>query len=73
VAPGFASEQEVVFEVDPAELADLTLELAPAGIITAYGQHVRIHLGITEENAEAWRAAGHEQVLNIERATSRGI
>jgi hypothetical protein len=73
VSSGFATEQEVVFEVDPAELADLTLELAPGGVLTAYPQHVRIHLGITEDNAEAWRASGRDQVLTPDRPTSRGI
>lgn len=73
VPPGFATAQDLVFEVDPAVLADVTLELAPGGILTAYPEHARIHLGITRENAEAWRAAGRDQVIVTTEQTSRGI
>ena len=73
VPPGFASTQDLVFEVDPAALADLTLELAPAELLTAYPEHARIHLGITPDNAEAWRAAGRDQVVETHDQTSRGI
>ena len=34
-------------------LADITLELDPSELLTAYPEHARIHLGITEDNAEA--------------------
>lgn len=73
VPPGFASTSDVVFEVDPAVLADVTMELAPGGFLTAYAEHARIHLGITADNAEAWRAAGRDQVIGTAEATSRGI
>ena len=73
VPPGFAATSDVVFEVDPAVLADITMELAPGGIITAYAEHARIHLGITAENAEAWRAAGRDQIISTVEQTSRGI
>ena len=73
VPPGFFSAADMVFEVDPAVLADLTLELVPAEILTGYPEHARIHLGITPDNAEAWRAAGRDQVLEPRDATSRGI
>ena len=63
----------MVFEVDPAVLADITLELAPSGMLTAYAEHARIHLGITEDNAEAWRAAGRDQIVEPVDQTSRGI
>ena len=71
--PGFATEQDVVVEVDPAVLADITLELGPSELLTAYPEHARIHLGITEENAEAWRAAGRDQVVETVDQSSRGI
>ena len=73
VPPGFATEQDVVVEVDPAVLADITLELDPSELLTAYPEHARIHLGITEENAEAWRAAGRDQVVETVDQSSRGI
>jgi hypothetical protein len=73
VPPGFAATSDVVFEVDPAVLADITMELAPTGIITAYAEHARIHLGITADNAEAWRAAGRDQIISTLEQTGRGI
>ena len=73
VPPGFSSSQDLVFEVDPAVLADLTLELAPGELLTAYPEHARIHLGITRDNADAWRAAGRDQVVETRDQTSRGI
>lgn len=73
VPPGFATASDLVFEVDPAQLADLTLELAPSQVLTAYAEHARIHLGITDENAPAWRVAGRDQVLEPVDESSRGI
>jgi hypothetical protein len=73
VPPGFQTEQDLVVEVDPAALADITLELDPTELLTAYPEHARIHLGITEENAEAWRAAGQDQVVETVDQSSRGI
>lgn len=73
VPPGFSTEQDLVFEVDPAVLADITLELDPTELLTAYPEHARIHLGITEENAEAWRAAGRDQGVEPVDQSSRGI
>jgi hypothetical protein len=73
VPPGFSSIQDLVFEVDPAALADLTLELAPAELLSGYPERARIHLGITRDNADAWRAAGQGQVVDTREPTSRGI
>lgn len=70
LAPGFRSGQDLVFEVDPADLADLALDLNPGQVLVAYPQHARIHLGITRENAEAWRAAGRDQVLTPSETTT---
>jgi hypothetical protein len=73
-APGFATAEDEIFEVDPADLADLTLELYPGEVVSGYSQHTRIHLGITRANAEQWRAAGQNQVVDIFTAASvRGI
>jgi hypothetical protein len=63
VQPGLVSFVDAVFEVDPADLADLTLELYPLEIVTGYTQHTRIHLGITPGNAAQWRAAGQNRVV----------
>ena len=73
VPPGFSSAQDLVFEVDPAVLADLTLDLAPSELLTAYPEHARIHLGITGDNADAWRSAGRDQIVETRDHTSRGI
>jgi hypothetical protein len=63
VEPGFATAQDLVFEVDPAALDDLTLELDHREFIRAYPERVRIHLGITGANADDWRDASRDQVL----------
>lgn len=73
VDPGFEESLDVAFEVDPATLHDLTLELDPAEVLSGYPQHVRIHLGITPENAEQWRAAGREQTIELADRSTRGI
>ena len=73
VPSGFSATSDLVFEVDPAVLADLTLELAPVELLTAYPEYARIHLGITQDNAEAWRAAGRDQVVELIEPTKRGI
>ena len=73
-AAGFATAEDAIFEVDPADLADLTLELYPGELVSGYAQHTRIHLGITRSNAERWRAAGQNQVVDILTVASvRGI
>lgn len=73
VPPGFRSVQDLIFEVDPTSLADLTLDLDPGGVLVAYPEHARIHLGITAANEEAWRAAGRDQVLAPEQSTTGAI
>lgn len=73
VPPGFVGETDLVFEVDPGWLADLTLDLDPGEIIVAYPEHVRIHLGITADNAEQWQAAGRDQVVVPQPRSTRGI
>ncbi len=55
---GFRVVNDAVFEVDPAHLDDLTVELWEGELVHGYQQRSRIHLGITPSNAEQWRAAG---------------
>lgn len=61
--PGFTQTLDLVFEVDPAQIDDLTLEIWNGGVVHGYYQRARIHLGITSENAEAWRQAGAGRLL----------
>ena len=70
--PGFEAAQDLVFEVDPAAVDDLTLELDHREFIRAYPERVRIHLGITRANAADWRDAGRDQVLTPLDQTTRG-
>lgn len=56
--PGFSESKDLVFEVDPAQIDDLTLELWSSGVVSGFSQRARVHLGITAENAAQWRAAG---------------
>jgi hypothetical protein len=73
VEPGFVISTDAVFEVDPADLANLTLELFPLEAVSGYSQHTRIHLGITPGNAEQWRAAGQSQVVEIVEDSVRAV
>lgn len=73
VEPGFAEVRDVVFEVDPARIDDLTLELAPGEVLSGYAEQARIHLGITPDNAEQWRAAGRDQTVEPAPDSRRGL
>ena len=55
--PGFADTEQLIFEVDPAQIDDLTLEIWSSGVVHGFYARGRIHLGITPENAEQWRQA----------------
>ena len=65
--PGFLETADLVFEVDPAQIDDLTLEIWYGGIVHAYYQRARIHLGITAENADQWRQAAANNSVEPER------
>lgn len=54
---GFRQTQDLTFEVDPAQIDDLTLEIWYGGIVHGFYQRARIHLGITAGNADQWRRA----------------
>lgn len=64
-APGFRQRETLVFEVDPSQIDDLTLEIWHQGIVNGYHQRARIHLGITADNSEQWRRAGQGRDLEI--------
>ena len=59
--PGFTGFTDLLFEVDPAQIDDLTLEIGRRELLSGYSQRVRLHLGITPDNADAWRAAARDQ------------
>jgi len=62
-APGFVQDLDYLFEVDPAALDDLTLEVSQSEIVHGYQSRVQVHLGITPANAAAWRTAGQGRAL----------
>lgn len=55
---GFETARDLVFEVDPARIDDLTLELWDQGTVYRYYQRTQTPLGITSANAGAWVEAG---------------
>jgi hypothetical protein len=64
---------DVTFEVDPARIDDLTLELYETEFVSGYQQRLRIHLGITPGNADRWRAAAKDQVLSPADPSTRAL
>ncbi|GAA3566706.1 hypothetical protein GCM10022197_23390 [Microlunatus spumicola] len=56
--PGFETARDLVYEVDPARIDDLTLELWDQGLVFRYYQRTRTPLGITSANARSWVEAG---------------
>jgi hypothetical protein len=67
--PGFETTVDVVFEVAPAYIDDLTLELGSNEVLRGYQQRVRIKLGITPANAEQWRATAKGLIEPMTDAT----
>ena len=72
-SPGFQVSADTLFEVDPAQINDLALELWPDEVISGYQQRVRIKLRVTAANAEQWRAAARDHGIEISRVTTRAI
>ena len=72
-APGFQTTADVVFEVDPARLADLTIEIWDAEIIRGYHQRVQVPLGITADNAAVLVAQGRELTLRKQPDRKQGL
>lgn len=72
--PGFETSRDVAFEVDPNRMEDLTVQVWDAKIVDGYHQRLRIHLGITANNAEQWKVAAQDQRLRIDTDdVSRGL
>lgn len=73
-APGFSERTEYVFEVDPGQIEDLTLELWRLEIINGFQARVQVHLGITPGNADQWRDASTGRSVEVDtNATTRGL
>ena len=69
-APGFKTSMDIVFEVDPARIEGLTLEMWRNEVISGYQQRVRIPLGITAANANQWRDAARGWGIDISLSNS---
>ena len=65
--PGFETARDLVYEVDPARIDDLTLELWDSGLVYRYYQRTRTPLGITARNARAWVEAGSGRSVVVVR------
>jgi hypothetical protein len=73
VNPGFEISTDAIFEVDPAHMDNLTLEMWPGEVLSAYQEHARIKLGITAANADQWVAAARGQELEMVPDARRAI
>lgn len=62
--PGFQVQDQLVFEVDPAQIDDLTMEIWSQSIVYGFYARARIHLGITPDNADRWRQAARDRDLS---------
>jgi hypothetical protein len=68
-APGFTESEVAVFEVNPADLAGLTLRVTPVQFITYFTTNYAIDLGIPSEDVaaglvdKASKATGQEYVV----------
>jgi hypothetical protein len=73
--PGFEGSGDVAFEVAPDRMTDLTLEAwSTQGFVVAYGERLRVHLGITAENEAAWRDAGQDRRVTADTTVvTRGM
>ena len=73
--PGFEGSGDVAFEVAPDRMTNLTLEAwSTQGFVVAYGERLRVHLGVTAENADAWRQAGQDRrVVTAITVVTRGL
>jgi hypothetical protein len=65
--PGFEVAQDLVYEVDPARIDDLTLETWQSGFVYRYYQRNQTPLGITAANAPQWAAAGVGRTVVVGR------
>jgi hypothetical protein len=65
--PGFETARDLVFEVDPVRIDDLTLELWDQGLTYRYFDRTQTPLGITPANAGRWREAGAGRTVVVVR------
>lgn len=72
-APGFAQTDDVLFEVDPRQIDDLTIELSTSEVLHGFHQRLRVHLGITPDNAQAWRDAARGQTVTSGLPSDRAL
>ena len=63
--PGFQTNTDILFEVDPARIDGLTLQMWPNEILSGYQQRIRIPLGVTAANAAQWRAAARDHAIEV--------
>lgn len=63
--PGYQTTNEWFFEVDPAHIDDLTLEVWQFEPLSGFQEHAVIDLGISARNADQWREAGDGQVIEM--------
>lgn len=61
--PGFRSSVDFAYEVDPAMMNQLTIELWRREVLVGYHQRVRLPLGIRVEDTQRWRHAARALVL----------
>ena len=73
VPTGFRGDVDQVFEVDPARIDDLTLEVWRSELVAGFEERVRVELGITKANAASWRERGADQVLAVARPTRQAL
>ena len=66
--PGFETSRDLVFEVDPSRIDDLTLELWNQGLTYRYYERTQTPLGITSANARRWVEAGQGRTVVVQRS-----
>lgn len=63
---GFETARDVAFEVAPGRVQDLTIQAWGTGLVSGYHQRLRVHLGITGDNAEEWVAAAQGNHVRLD-------
>jgi hypothetical protein len=63
VDPGFSMKKDLLYEVDPNRIDDLTLDLWQGEIVVGYHQRIRIPLGVTHRNAGEVRASAQHPIV----------
>lgn len=73
-AAGFETRRDVAFEVAVNRVEDLTVQAWGVGVVSGYHQRLRVHLGITDDNAAQWAAAARGQRVRVDSdAIVRGL